>query len=146
MCGRFRLSGRTISMNIPAINDIPQKSLHDLVLSLNPNLYTPPCSDVLPAEAKRHIDSVEAMLDLLRRCLILDPTKRWTAGQLLRHKFLEDGLEDDEREGTRGEGLALREIGEGVCGHLHFMRNGQREFGLNLGTLGRTRSKQFPRI
>lgn len=46
---------------------------------------------------------------------------------LLRHKFLEDGLRDDEKEDGGYEEGELREIAQGACGHLHFVRNGQRE-------------------
>ena len=67
------------------------------------------------------------MLDMLKRCLVVDATRRWTAGQLLRHRFLEEGLRDDEKEGSGAEEGELRKIAEGACGHLHFVKNGQRE-------------------
>lgn len=79
-----------------------------------------------PAEAKRHIESVDSMLDMLKRCLAIDATRRWTAGMLLKHKFLEEGLRDDEKE-PPSESVRPHDIGKGACGHLHYMKNAQRE-------------------
>jgi cell division control protein 7 len=123
-----RISDRTFASNLNTIPPNPPKPISDLVLSLNPTLYTPPCSNPTTAEAKRHIESVDNMLDLLKRCLVVDATRRWTAGQLLRHRFLEEGLRDDEKEDNGAEEGKLREIAEGACGHLHFVKNGQREW------------------
>ncbi|KAH8083700.1 kinase-like domain-containing protein [Filobasidium floriforme] len=119
------LHNRTFATNLNTVPLNPTKTLSEMVLSLNPTLYNPPCSNPTPAEAKRHIESVDNMLDLLKRCLVIDSTRRWTAGMLLRHKFLEEGLRDDEKEDGGFEQGELRGIAEGVCGHMHFVRNGQ---------------------
>lgn len=123
----FERSDRTFATNLNTVPLNPTKTLGEMVLTLNPVLYNPPCTNPTPAEAKRHIENVDNMLDLLKRCLVIDSTRRWTAGMLLRHKFLEDGLRDDEKEDGGYEEGELREIAQGACGHLHFVRNGQRE-------------------
>lgn len=115
-----------MATNISTITQQPMKSLSDLVLKMNPNLYTPPSSNPTPVEARRHIESVDSMLDMLKRCLVIDATRRWTAGQLLRHRFLEEELRDDEKEDQGNPVGELREIGEGACGHLHYMKDGHR--------------------
>lgn len=72
---------------MPSLDD-PPSSLTELILTLNPHLYTPHNSGPTPEEAKKHIKAIDDALDLVTKLLRLDCTKRLTAAQALRHPFL----------------------------------------------------------
>lgn len=116
----FTPSDRTLISNIPFLKDddtpnhptlATRLSLSDIVLTLNPTLYEPPHPSCTREEAKHHIESIDQLLDLLKRLLHLDATKRLTAEEALGHEFLREEGMVQRRE--------VREVGEGVCGHLH---------------------------
>ncbi|OXM81671.1 cell division control protein 7 [Cryptococcus neoformans Bt63] len=81
------LHNRTMISNVPTLDD-PPSSLTELILTLNPHLYTPHSSSPTPEEAKEHIEAVDDALDLVTKLLRLDCTKRLTAAQALRHPFV----------------------------------------------------------
>lgn len=72
---------------MPTLDD-PPSSLTELILTLNPHLYTPHSSSPTPEEAKKHIEAIDDALDLVTKLLRLDCTKRLTAAQALRHPFV----------------------------------------------------------
>lgn len=72
---------------MPSLDD-PPSSLTELILTLNPHLYTPHSSGPTSEEAKKHIKAIDDALDLVTKLLRLDCTKRLTAAQALRHSFL----------------------------------------------------------
>lgn len=112
---------------------------------MNPELY-----DILPpgpnesaaehaAEKARHRETVDAALDLLRRCLELDATKRVTARDALYHPFLKLGAlssssklnsKKKTKSGRSSNGadslpsddaLAPHPPGQGACSKLHWL-------------------------
>jgi serine/threonine protein kinase len=94
------------------------------VLSLNPRLYQPPDPTCSPEEARAHIESMDSALDLLKKLLACDATKRLTAHQALMHPFLNDDVPDDEKEKEE----KIHPPGKGVCGHFHLVDvDGRRE-------------------
>lgn len=108
-------SDRTILHNLP--NQSQNPKLVDVIIKLNPKLYNPPSEYATAEEAKKHIEDVDQMLDLLKHLLKLDATKRATAHQALKHQFLQDGLSEEEKE----EDERIWEIGKGACGDLHHL-------------------------
>jgi cell division control protein 7 len=107
--------------NVPTV-DQPPASLTDLVLKLNPHLYTPPTSMPSPQEAEEHIIAMDDALDLCTRLLKLDATKRISAKRALNHPFFHNS-EDFEEEIE----LPVLTGVEGKCGHLHSLADGKRE-------------------
>ncbi|GAA5979260.1 hypothetical protein JCM10908_002859 [Rhodotorula pacifica] len=89
------LHNRTLQTNIRDYDDPPHPDLHALVKALNPPIVVENSPDPygpIPAPPdevdKWYSDSELAMcVDLLKRCLELDCTKRWTAQECLEHPF-----------------------------------------------------------
>ncbi|KLT38754.1 kinase-like protein [Cutaneotrichosporon oleaginosum] len=111
------LHNRTFISNVPTLDE-PPESLASLILRLNPHLYTPHQPDPTPEEALEHILAVDCALDLCAKLLHVDSTRRITAAQALRHRFLgnaEDDGPDEQLDPT-----------EGKCGLLHRWVDGQR--------------------
>lgn len=120
-----RLSDRTVVSNLPSLKeDKGHHSLTSLVLTLNPRLYQPPDPKCTAEEAREHIESMDSAIDLLKRLLAMDATKRLTAHDALMHPFLNDDLPDEEKERTE----VIHPPGKGVCGKFHKMEaDGTRE-------------------
>ena len=89
------LHNRTFVTNVPAVTDPEHTSLHQLVLSLNKKIF-----DAHKPAAWTHngdqrdeygwYDSSQPLyqaIDLLRKCLALDCTKRISAAKALEHEF-----------------------------------------------------------
>lgn len=86
---------RVFHTNIPTIENAPHPSLHALVKSLNPSIvvenspdpYGPiPSSNT--SDALWYEDSgLYHCVDLMKMCLQMDCTKRWTARECLQHPF-----------------------------------------------------------
>ena len=115
---------RTIMTNVPTADQSPS-NLSDLVLRLNPHLYTPPLANPSPKDARAHIEAMDDALDLCSKLLKLDATKRVDARDALNHLFFQgrgmnDNGRDQEREVLSGV--------DGKCGHLHSVADGKRSF------------------
>lgn len=105
-----RVHSRTLLSNVPAI-DHAGHSLEAIILKTNPDLWTPHESDPDP---DNHKPTIALSLDFLKQTLQLDPCKRITASQALRHPFLQrEGVDEDEDGPCRPE--------EAVCGRWHQM-------------------------
>ena len=132
---------RTIITNVPTLDD-PLEDIKSIVLKLNPTLYIPKCStSPTPAEAEEHIMAMDHALNLLRKCLILDPTKRITAANALEHPFFDQAVIDQAQRDEDGEmnwGEIEREDDEwqrvsremspvkpDTCEHLHRVTSGK---------------------
>jgi cell division control protein 7 len=106
-------SDRTMVCNVPTLETNPD-SIKNLILKLNPHIFTPPLTHPSSADARAHIEAMDQAIDLCTRLLRLDVTKRPTAAVALRHPFFE-GLVDDED-------LVVPEVLSGLdgrCGALH---------------------------
>lgn len=104
---------RTMICNVPTLETNPD-SMKNLILKLNPHIFTPPLTHPSSADARAHIEAMDQAIDLCTRLLRLDVTKRPTAAVALRHPFFE-GLVDDED-------LMVQEVLSGLdgrCGALH---------------------------
>ncbi|BEI80242.1 hypothetical protein CcaverHIS002_0107710 [Cutaneotrichosporon cavernicola] len=112
------LHNRTFISNVPTLDD-PPESLASLILRLNPHLYTPHQPHPTQEEALDHILAIDAALDLCSKLLHTDSTKRLTAAQALRHRFLADQADDGPDE--------LLDPTEGKCGLLHQWVDGQHQ-------------------
>lgn len=110
------IAGRVISTTVPGLANSPD-SLVELVCKLNPKIWEPPSMRATPVEAKAHIRAVDSALDLLKRLLHMDPTKRYTSHQALMHGFLQDDLPPDEKEKEE----VLHAPGEGACKEFHWV-------------------------
>lgn len=117
------IHNRTFLSNLPSI-DHDGKSLESIVLVSNPDLWNhkafPPPKPLFlddpfyeppPSEAQ-HRHEIEQALDLLKRCLALDPCKRITAADALKHPWL-------RRPGVDEDADAPRKPLEGVCRRQH---------------------------
>lgn len=114
---------RIISTTVPSFTNSPN-SLTELVCKLNPKIWEPPSLRATPAEAKAHIRAIDSALDLLKRLLVLDPTRRYTSHQALMHGFLQDDLPPEEKEKEE----VLHAPGEGPCRAFHWVNEeGLRE-------------------
>ncbi|KPV76815.1 uncharacterized protein RHOBADRAFT_34257 [Rhodotorula graminis WP1] len=89
------LHNRTFETNIREYDTVAHANLHSLVRELNPPIivenspdpYGPiPPSDESVAEWYQGSE-VSQVVDLMKRCLELDCTKRWTAQECLEHPF-----------------------------------------------------------
>lgn len=121
-----KTSDRVFLSNVPALAHDPF-SLTKMVEKVNPALYSLPSSTTRhqslsppPSDADSDLDPVDYKagisdaLDLLKRCLNVNPVRRITAKEALEHRFL-------RREGI-DEGLTgPRDVGEGKCGNRHFL-------------------------
>ncbi|KAI5450365.1 Cell division control protein 7 [Naganishia albida] len=110
------LHSRVISTTVPGLTNSPD-SLVELVCRLNPKIWEPPVVRATPVEAKAHIRAVDSALDLLKRLLHMDPTKRYTSHQALMHGFLQDDLPQEEKEKDE----VLHAPGEGACKDFHWV-------------------------
>ncbi len=109
-------SDRTIISNLPSLKeDKSHHSLTNLVLTLNPRLYQPPDPNCSAEEARAHIESMDSAIDLLKKLLAMDATKRYTAHEALMHPFLNNDLPDVEKETEE----VIHPSGKGVCGQFH---------------------------
>lgn len=110
------LHNRTIISNLPSLKeDKSHHSLTNLVLTLNPRLYQPPDPNCSAEEARAHIESMDSAIDLLKKLLAMDATKRYTAHEALMHPFLNNDLPDVEKETEE----VIHPSGKGVCGQFH---------------------------
>ncbi|GAA5918563.1 hypothetical protein JCM6882_002337 [Rhodosporidiobolus microsporus] len=87
------LHNRTFQTNVPDYENPPHRTLHDLVKELNPPIIVEnspdpygPVPDPSP-ESWYNGSELQQCVDLMKRCLELDCTKRWTADELLLHPF-----------------------------------------------------------
>ncbi|CAE7218840.1 unnamed protein product [Rhizoctonia solani] len=106
------LHNRTFLTNIPSICKDKSRTWTQLVQDMNPKLAQPP-SSWSEAEKAEHKRMVEEALELLEQCLHLDATKRITARDALRCRFLRD------RKLPPDDALAPHPPGQGVCAKLH---------------------------
>ncbi|CAE6398160.1 unnamed protein product [Rhizoctonia solani] len=106
------LHNRTFLTNIPSICKDKSRTWSELVQDMNPKLAQPP--SIWPeAEKVEHQRMVKDALELLEQCLHLDATKRITARDALRCRFLRD------RRLPSDDSLAPHPPGQGVCAKLH---------------------------
>lgn len=110
------VTDRIISTTVPSFANSPN-SLIELVCKLNPKIWEPPSLRATPTEAKAHIRAIDSALDLLKRLLVLDPTRRYTSHQALMHGFLQDDLPPEEKEKEE----VLHAPGEGACKAFHWV-------------------------
>ncbi|CCO26435.1 cell division control protein 7 [Rhizoctonia solani AG-1 IB] len=106
------LHNRTFLTNIPSICKDKPRTWTELVQEMNPKLAQPP-STWPEAEKVEHQRMVKDALELLEQCLHLDATKRITARDALRCRFLRD------RKLPPDDLLAPHPPGQGVCAKLH---------------------------
>jgi cell division control protein 7 len=114
---------RTLMTNVPTVEQNPP-NLSELVLTLNPHLYTPPLAAPTPEEAQIHIDMMDHALDLCSKLLKLDATKRISAKHALNHPFFTMTVNVNENEEPAKPILTGL---DGKCGHLHTLEDGKRE-------------------
>lgn len=108
--------------NVPTVDQSPP-NLTDLVLKLNPHLYTPPLASPTREQAMAHIEAMDDALELCSKLLKLDATKRVSAKDALDHSFFQGrGMHSD---GEDREQEILSGI-DGKCGHLHSVADGKR--------------------
>lgn len=109
--------------NVPSLDE-PPESLAEVVLRMNPRLYEMPCTYPTPDDARAHIEMIDSALDLLKKLLTLDPTKRPTAHQALMHPFLNTIDLGDDMEVEE----VVHPVAQGVCEAQHRVTAaGQRE-------------------
>jgi cell division control protein 7 len=108
--------------NCPTVDQAPA-NLTEVILTLNPHIYTPPLSDPTREESVEHIRSIDDAIELCKELLRLDATRRSTAKAALGHKFFSkaEGYEP-ELEHPILTGV------DGKCGHLHSVEGGKRTY------------------
>lgn len=122
---------RTILTNVPSLDTAP-RSLTEIVLKLNPKLYEPPCAYPTADDVEAHVVMVDDALDLLKKLLTLDATKRPTAHQALMHPFFNDNCLEHEMEKED----VVHPVAQGECKELHRVTEaGQRESRARTDTL-----------
>lgn len=92
-----RSADRTFQTNIPDLETPKYANLHALVKSLCPTIvvhnspdpYGPIPSSTSADKQWYQGSEIFHAVDLMKRCLELDCTKRWTAEELLEHKFFD---------------------------------------------------------
>ena len=117
------MADRTIMTNVPTVDQSPP-NLTDLVLRLNPHLYTPPLANPSREDARAHIEAMDDALDLCSKLLKLDATKRVSAKDALNHLFFQGRGMDSDGEDREQEILSGV---DGKCGHLHSVADGKRK-------------------
>jgi hypothetical protein len=126
---------RTIVCNTPTLDGaIP--SLQQIIVKLNPHIYTPPMHHPSAADAEAHILAIDDAIDLCVRLLRLDATKRLTAAGALRHPFLRPlGGE------SMADVLEVEQIGvtEGKCGYLHDIEGEKRKLSTSINATAERR-------
>ena len=107
--------------NCPTVDQAP-KSLSEIILTLNPHIYTPPLQDPTREEALEHIESIDCAIELCIHLLRLDATRRYSAKKALGHKFfsMAEGYEPEVDQ-------PILSGVDGKCGHLHSVEGGKRE-------------------
>lgn len=103
------LSDRTFITNIPTLDVPPHANFHDLVKSLNPPIVVENSPNPYgPIPSKAEDDAVwyptselALAVDLMKRCLDTDCTRRYTAEECLDHEFFKRG----EYAGNGGRGV-----------------------------------------
>lgn len=127
------IHNRTFLSNLPSI-DHDGHTLEAVILVSNPDLWNhkafpapkplfldDPFYDPPPGETQ-HRAEISQALDLLKRCLALDPCKRITATDALLHPWLRRPGIDENKDGPR-------KPTEGVCRRKHKIDEyGVREF------------------
>lgn len=101
------LPDRTFQTNIPDFDPPRHPNLHALVKSLCPSIivhnspdpYGPIPSSTSSDKTWYQGSELFQAVDLMKRCLELDLTKRWTAEELLEHPFF-DGEFDLGKDGV----------------------------------------------
>ena len=78
------LSNRSFQTNVPNAETPDKPTLHEVVRSLNPTLYATHASK--PGGYEK--SELHQAVDLMRRCLATDHTRRITAAAALEHPFL----------------------------------------------------------
>ncbi|BGP13297.1 hypothetical protein JCM10213_004933 [Rhodosporidiobolus nylandii] len=89
------MHNRTFQSNVPDYEDKPHQNLHELVRELNPPIIVENSPDPygpIPASTESikqwyQGSDLFQVVDLMKRCLYLDCTKRWTAEECLGHPF-----------------------------------------------------------
>jgi cell division control protein 7 len=117
------MADRTLMTNVPTVDQSPP-NLTDLVLRLNPHLYTPPLANPSREDARAHIEAMDDALDLCSKLLKLDATKRVSAKDALNHLFFQGRGMDSDGEDRKQEILSGV---DGKCGHLHSVADGKRK-------------------
>ncbi|CDZ98699.1 kinase-like protein [Phaffia rhodozyma] len=100
-CGA--LHNRTFISNLPSI-DHPGHPLESIILAANPDFYN--------SDEPNYRADIMLALDLLKRCLALDPCKRITANEALYHPFLAQNDVDEDED-------APRNPLKGICRRSH---------------------------
>eukprot|EP01054_Gregarina_sp_Poly1_P000196 Gregarina_sp_Poly_1__195@NODE_1045_length_5261_cov_14_130920_g725_i0_p1_GENE_NODE_1045_length_5261_cov_14_130920_g725_i0NODE_1045_length_5261_cov_14_130920_g725_i0_p1_ORF_typecomplete_len616_score93_26Pkinase/PF00069_25/9e57Pkinase_Tyr/PF07714_17/5_4e31Kinaselike/PF14531_6/2_1e12RIO1/PF01163_22/4_9e06Kdo/PF06293_14/2_1e05Pkinase_fungal/PF17667_1/1_6e05YrbLPhoP_reg/PF10707_9/0_00095APH/PF01636_23/2_8e03APH/PF01636_23/0_0052Pox_serthr_kin/PF05445_11/0_0093WaaY/PF06176_11/0_029FTA2/PF13095_6/0_099P len=96
---------RTIDWNqrrvtkIVSISPKPTKSIQDRL-----NSELPPLHNTTPTKTADYKQRVKNFTDFLDRGLCLDPARRLTPDEALRHPFLTQGLSSSSRQGSRNNG------------------------------------------
>jgi cell division control protein 7 len=87
-----RRSDRVFICNVPSVTTMAHANLHELVRALNPNIHREnrPFNATDADVAWYDGSELWAAVDLMKRCLALDCTRRITAAQALRHPFFMD--------------------------------------------------------
>lgn len=102
---------RTLYTNIPNLENAPHQSLHAMVKALNPSIVVEnspdpygPIPSTNASDATWYQDSgLYHCVDLMKMCLQMDCTKRWTARECLNHPFFtQDGALFDLGGGELG--------------------------------------------
>lgn len=104
---------RTFKTNIASLESPPHANLHLLVKTLNPSIIvenSPNPSGPIPSSKESdqvwyENSELYIAVDLMKKCLELDGTRRWTAEECLDHPFFEGDFDlGNGVVGPRSEG------------------------------------------